>query len=157
MIERQAVRALLVSPEEELLLIKIIEPQSQRSFWLTPGGGIDPDESPTASLRREIFEETGLADFEIGPEVWYREHLFNWDGRAILQKERYYLIRVAHFEPTPQHLPDEVERMAFGGFRWWRAADIEQSPEAFAPRGLSKLLQALLQNGPPPQPLALNG
>ncbi|MCL4298355.1 MAG: NUDIX domain-containing protein [Anaerolineae bacterium] len=157
MIERQAVRALLVSPEEELLLIKIVDPQSQRAFWLTPGGGMDPGESPAASLRREIFEETGLADFEIGPEVWRREHLFTWDGKAILQKERYYLVRVARFEPTLQHLPDEVERMAFGGFRWWRAADIEQTPEAFAPRGLSKLLQALLQNGPPPQPLVLTG
>lgn len=157
MIERQAVRALLISPEDELLLIKIVEPQSKRSFWLTPGGGIDSGESPLTSLRREIFEETGLADFEIGPEVWRREHLFTWDGKAILQKERYYLVRVARFEPTHRHLPDEGERMAFGGFRWWRAEDIEQSQEAFAPKGLSRLLQALLQDGPPSQPLVLTG
>lgn len=157
MIERHAARALLISPAEELLLIKIVNPHSQRFFWLTPGGGLDPGESPAAGLRREIFEETGLTDFEIGPEVWYREHLFHWGDRAILQKERYYLVRVAHFEPTFRHLPTEGERLAFGGFRWWRAEEIEQSPEAFAPRGLGHLLQTLLQNGPPPQPIILNG
>lgn len=155
MTERQAVRALLINPADELLLIKIVEPQSQRAFWLTPGGGMDPGESSTASLRREIFEETGLTDFEIGPEVWYREHLFSWDGKAILQKERYYLVKVARFEPTHRHLPDEGERLAFGGFRWWRAEEIEQSQEAFAPRGLGHLFRTLLQNGPPPQPIVL--
>lgn len=155
MIERQAVRALLISPADELLLIKIVEPRSRRFFWLTPGGGMDSGESFAVSLQREIFEETGLTGFEIGPQVWYREHLFNWDGQAILQKERYYLVRVTRFEPTFQHLPDEGERLAFGGFRWWQAKEIEQSQDAFAPRDLGRLLQTLLQHGPPPQPITL--
>jgi 8-oxo-dGTP pyrophosphatase MutT (NUDIX family) len=137
-------------------MIKFIEPKSQRAFWLTPGGGIDPGESPLMSLRREIFEETGLTDFESGPQVWSREHQFTWDGKAFLQQELYYLIRVARFEPTHQHLPDEVERLAFGGFRWWQATEIEHSQEAFAPRGLSGLFQALLHHGPPFQPIVLN-
>jgi 8-oxo-dGTP pyrophosphatase MutT (NUDIX family) len=154
-IERQAVRALLISPQEQLLLIKIIEPQSKRAFWLTPGGGVDPSESPTAGLKREIFEETGLTGFEIGPEVWHREHLFTWAGRSIRQREKFYLVKVPRFEPTPQHLPDEVERAAFDGFRWWGVTEIEHSQEEFAPGGLGQLLQALLRDGPPAQPIVL--
>ncbi len=30
-------------------------------FWCTPGGGLDPGESLTEGLRREMIEETGIA------------------------------------------------------------------------------------------------
>lgn len=155
MIERQAVRALLLSPQAELLLIKIIEPKSKRTFWLTPGGGIDPGESPTAGLRREVFEETGLLNFEIGPEVWQREHKFTWDGQVILQHERYYVVRVHRFEPTVDYLPDQMEQATFGGFGWWTAQAISQSAEDFAPHGLGVLLRSLIQEGLPSRPIVL--
>ena len=155
MIKRNAVRALLLSPGGRLLLMKLIEPKSKRAVWLTPGGGIQAGESPAVGLRREIFEETGLADFEIGPEVWRREHRFNWNGRAILQRERFFVVKVNPFEPTEHHNADEVEQNAFGGFRWWSAPEIEQSNEVFAPRRLGGLLQALIQDGPPTHPIFL--
>jgi 8-oxo-dGTP pyrophosphatase MutT (NUDIX family) len=155
LIERSAVRALLLSPEEELLMMKITEPGSGRAFWLTPGGGMDAGESLLTSLRREILEETGLADFEIGPEVWHREHRFTWDGRAILQRERFYLVKVERFEPTAIYMPDDVERDAFGGFRWWPVWEIEQSSQSFAPRRLGRHLRSLIRHGPPARPLTL--
>ena len=55
MIERYAARALLLTAQEQLLLIKIIEPKSGRGFWLTPGGGIDSVESTTQQLRKFAF------------------------------------------------------------------------------------------------------
>jgi len=135
--------------------MKITEPGSGRSFWLTPGGGVHAGESPVTSLRREIYEETGLADFEIGPEVWRREHRFTWDGRAILQRERFYVVRIDRFEPTASYMPDKVEKDAFGGFRWWSASEIERSPQSFAPGNLGSYLQSLIQHGPPVHPLVL--
>ena len=154
-VNREAVRALLLSPQQELLLIKIVEPVSKDAFWLTPGGGIDPGEAPVTGLRREVFEETGLQEFEAGPEVWRREHRFTWAGQRILQRERFYLVWVERFEPTARHLPDQVERDAFAEFRWWAIRDIELSPEAFAPRRLGQLLYSLIQNGPPAAPIFL--
>lgn len=155
MINREAVRALLLNPQQELLLIKIVEPVSKRAFWLTPGGGIYPGEAPVTGLRREIFEETGLREFEVGPEVWRREHRFTWAGQRILQRERFYLVRVERFEPTARYLPDQVEQDAFAEFRWWAIGDIEPSPEAFAPRRLGQLLRSLIQNGFPAAPIFL--
>ena len=110
-------------------------------------------ESEVACLRREICEETGLAEFEMGPEVWRRDHTFLWDGRTIRQRERYYLIKVERFEPVDHHLPEEVEQVAFGGYRWWRVPEIEQSNESFVPSQLAALLKTLLENGPPLSPI----
>lgn len=147
MVNREAVRA--------LLLIKIVEPVSKRAFWLTPGGGIDRGETSAAGLRREVFEETGLREFEVGLEVWRREHRFTWAGQRIVQRERFYLVRVERFEPTAHYLPDRVEQDTFGEFRWWAIEDIEPSSEAFAPRRLGVLLRSLIQNGPPVDPIVL--
>jgi len=55
--------------------------------WVTPGGSIDPDESPTDALVRELWEETGLVCEPIslfgvfgGPE--YRVRYRNGDETA---------------------------------------------------------------------------
>lgn len=151
--ERHAIRALLLTPQEELLLIRFIEPKSKRAFWLTPGGGMMDGESVTECLRREVHEETGLVDFKMGLEVWRRDHAFSWDGRTVRQRERYYLIKVERFEPVDHHQPDEIEQAAFDGYRWWRTNEIEQSNELFVPSRLAVLLKALLENGPPASPI----
>lgn len=43
-----------------ILLIKHQEHESNRSYWILPGGGIEPSESEEECVRREIKEETGL-------------------------------------------------------------------------------------------------
>jgi hypothetical protein len=58
--------------------------------------------------------------------------------------------------PTNQHMPDDVEHDSFGGFRWWHGSDIQRSDELFAPRHLSRLLLALIREGPPSCPVILN-
>jgi hypothetical protein len=40
-IKREAVRALIFTPEGEILLMRAEEPDSGRQVWFTPGGGLD--------------------------------------------------------------------------------------------------------------------
>ncbi len=46
--------------DNHILLIRHREYESGRSYWILPGGGIEPGESEEECVRREIKEETNL-------------------------------------------------------------------------------------------------
>ena len=59
-IERTSIRAILLTPSHEVLLMRIRPPDGRAPFWITPGGGIEAGESRAECLRRELREEVGL-------------------------------------------------------------------------------------------------
>ncbi len=59
----ESARALLVDPQDRVLLMKLAF-NAHQTVWLTPGGSLHPGESFEDALRREIREETGLT---LGP------------------------------------------------------------------------------------------
>jgi TDG/mug DNA glycosylase family protein len=149
-IERDAVRAVLLDRHDRVLLV-LFRDGSGQTWWATTGGGADPGERPDETLRRELAEEAGLTDFEIGPELWRREHTFAWAGRIFRQRERYFLVRVEEHEPAPtidlaaEHVHD---------LRWWTLAEVEATePRLVVPRALARHLRDLLEHGPPPEPI----
>jgi len=52
----QRVRAILVTPGNDLLAIRRIRP-GQPPYWILPGGGVEPGEDLQAALDRELREE----------------------------------------------------------------------------------------------------
>ena len=147
--ERHAVRAILLTPDNCILIMRYDSPG--RSVWITLGGGLIPGEEAIAGLRRELAEETLRDGWDIGPEVWTRTVVFEIRGDEVTQHERIFLVPTPHFEP-PADMPDEEERQVFGGFRWWHVDKIEASRERFAPQRLAALLRRLIDAGPPPAP-----
>lgn len=158
MIVRQAVRALMISdPGDELLLIRLLVPDSGKHIWLTPGGGIEGTEQPLAALQREVWEETGRKIKQPTGPVWRRSHEFVFRGEHFEQHEHYYLVRTAKFEPTAVHNPAQHEAELLGEFRWWSASEIAASDEIFVPLKLADhlndLLNEILRGVLPRQPI----
>jgi G:T/U-mismatch repair DNA glycosylase/ADP-ribose pyrophosphatase YjhB (NUDIX family) len=141
---RSGVRAIVVDPDDRVLLLRFRE-----GVWALPGGGVEPGESEHDALRRELAEELGLVEVEVGPLVWTRSHDEPF-GQLWGQREHFYLVRVPQFELAPR-VDLAVEHVV--DLRWWTLDEIERSTEVFAPRRLGDLLRDLITTGPPAAPI----
>lgn len=52
---RHGARALVIDHEDRILLLRVLVDDGA-SVWITPGGGIEPGESPLEALERELVE-----------------------------------------------------------------------------------------------------
>jgi TDG/mug DNA glycosylase family protein len=148
-VDRLAVRALVLDERRRTVLIKFRDDEGQ-VWWATPGGGIDGGEDPEAALRRELAEELGLDDFELGPEIWTREHTFAWRGAILRQRERVWLVELVSHEPSPR--VDLAEELVYD-VRWWTPDELDTTTERLVPERLPQLLRDLREHGPPTEPL----
>jgi 8-oxo-dGTP pyrophosphatase MutT (NUDIX family) len=153
LVVRQGVRALVLDPEDRILLVRFVNPETGEEFWATPGGGLDPGEALEDGLRRELLEETGLEDVEIGPVVWTRRHVFPWAGKTLNQSERIALVRSPAFEPRPALSEAQLVDEGVHELRWWTFGELETSGANFAPRRIVRFLRQLLEEGPPAAPI----
>jgi 8-oxo-dGTP diphosphatase len=155
---RQSARALIIDPDDQVLLVHFDWPglEPAGGFWANPGGGIESGESRLDALQRELREEVGLHIDELGPELWTKTAIFEmsaWDG----QVDHIHLCRVDHFEPAPEMSPDQLSAEHIQAVRWWSPDEINAGTATFAPRELPELLRRLRTDGVPPTVLALTG
>lgn len=137
--QRYAARALIFDPDNRVLLLRALV--SGRELWVTPGGGVQPDESYVAALQREVAEEVGLA-VNVGPIAWVRRYSSSDPGCLAGEgdhTELFFQARVAHADYRPVQADDYVF-----GHKWWSLDELCSSNELFSPRLLPSLLPAVL-------------
>lgn len=104
-----------------------------------------------AAALRELREELGDADVQLGPCIWTRRHIGVFRGIPFDQSERIYLGRAAAFEPRLsttallEHGPEDI--------RWWTVEQLASADAEFSPRQLPALVRGLLHDGPPADPV----
>ena len=145
--QRFAVRAVVMTPEQEVLLIRT-RPVTRAPYWVTPGGGVEPGESDEQALRRELHEETGLLQFEVGPLLM--QHSFVAPGpRRITHRQRLFVVSHPRFEPF---MSDQQEARTIERFHWWPLHELHHTTETIFPPRLAIHLQRYLSALSEPAP-----
>jgi 8-oxo-dGTP pyrophosphatase MutT (NUDIX family) len=135
---RRAARLVIRDEAGRVLLFRHARPDGT-TFWATPGGGLEPDESFDAAAVRELREETGLVRASLAPlGDLHRE--FPWGARVIRQHERWYTARL---EPGEAIVPPTGEPAALENVldvRWWTLDALRAAGAGLVPHDLADRL-----------------
>ncbi|HVU78030.1 MAG TPA: NUDIX domain-containing protein [Gaiellaceae bacterium] len=137
---REAARAVVLDADDRVLLVQYRRPVGDDTWWGTPGGGLDPGESHEEALRRELREEVGLHEFELGPALWEHVGEFPWQRVLYRQRNSTYLVRVHAHEPAATI---DLDAEGVADVRWWTQEELRASRESFAPSDLPERVRTL--------------
>jgi 8-oxo-dGTP pyrophosphatase MutT (NUDIX family) len=140
-IERHGARVLLLDGEGRLLLVRGHDPHdAERSFWFTPGGGLEEAESFLEAAVRELAEETGyvLEPHELVGPVWRRTAVFDFASRPYTQHEEIFvgLLADAERRARAEASLTEEEHEALDEFAWLTQAQVANEAREVFPEVL---------------------
>lgn len=145
-LERPSARVILLDEEGRVLLFLVQDPTDVTpAVWVTPGGGIEPGETPAAAAARELFEETGLVvePAELGRPVAVTRGEWVFRGQALYSEDWFFLRRTDAFDPETSGWT-ELEHAVHREMRWWSADGLDGQGEPVLPSGLSGVVRAAL-------------
>ncbi|MDP6375686.1 MAG: NUDIX domain-containing protein [Pseudomonadales bacterium] len=151
---RHAARAIILTRQAEILLMRMAFPWREDEVWILPGGGIEAGETAEQAVRREVFEETGATDIRIVGEAWRREFLVEATG--VYMKQRYFLVNAERFVPAAGSLLGP-EGDWLKEYRWWSCETLLNQPLNAEPQNLGKAVNDLRRNGCPSRWIDLDG
>ncbi len=157
---RPAARMLIINPEDRLLLFRTesspMDPARPISaYWYVPGGGVEDGEGFEEAAHRELWEEVGIQDAELGPCVWVREQVLHFPGSGVaLAHERFFPVRVEHSELSFENMID-YEATVLERHHWWSAGELRATTDVVFPEDLPTLMPAILAGDYPDEPLRI--
>jgi len=141
-------------PLGRVLMIEAHDPARRGGpgWWEVPGGGVDPGEDTAAAVHRELWEEAGIRDAEVGPVVWVQSVEFTFGGWRFDQDEWIHVARCSGHTSAPGGL-ETLEALAFGEQRWWDVDELVDSGERTIPYRMAEHLPALRDGQVPDEPI----
>ncbi|KQX69550.1 NUDIX hydrolase [Angustibacter sp. Root456] len=151
LIDRPAARLLCLDPSGALLLQRVVDPAEPDVVrWVSPGGGVEPGESPHDAACREAWEELGFSVDDLAEPALTSSNEFGFDGRRYLGHNTFFALRTERFTPVPVGM-SEQERAFTLGAQWLGLEELEalvDSGAAVAPAEMVQWLPELHERLP---------
>ncbi|GAA1788885.1 NUDIX hydrolase [Luedemannella flava] len=148
-IPRQSARVVLLDDDGRVLLFRCLRDADDPAAghqWRTPGGGVEPGESPAEAAARELREETGVAvaAADLGDVVAIATGYASVGWTSGVLRNDFFVLR--------RHAPT-ID--ADADHRWWTVDELTATSETVDPLNLATLVTALAGAEPPAHPIRL--
>ncbi len=133
-----ALQAVVVSPEEKILLLSS-PTRNQNGAWQVVSGGLEAGETILAGTLREVSEELG-SDLRVRPLGTIHAQTFHYDENVQYMIAIYYLLAYERGEVQPG------DDMQGSQYRWWSMAELEdENVKIVVPPGQKWILQRAIE------------
>ena len=113
---RRVARVIIIDTANCVLLCRYSEAGAAglSTFWVPPGGALEPGEDHQQAALRELREETGLVE-PLGRVLWERRFTLQLQGAPVDQRERHFLVQLSSERPPVRNAsPEDIQEL-----RWW--------------------------------------
>ncbi|EFE3787448.1 NUDIX domain-containing protein [Enterobacter sp. D2] len=143
---RRAARLLIINNTNDVLLFRFThcdDALAGRSYWATPGGGLEGHETFEQAAIRELYEETGITRDFIGNSIGSSTfEMLLPSGESVQAEERFFVVKITNTEISKEGW-SQNEKNVIDRHHWWTETELKNTKETVYPLNILEMISVL--------------